>query len=83
MDGWEVAREIRKRRPEISVVLVTGYGTGTVPPAGEDSLVNGIIGKPFDFSQINETIMNVLATELVLENVGAVMEFAPEPASVV
>jgi PAS domain S-box-containing protein len=82
MDGWEVTREIRKRRPEISVVLVTGYGTGTVPPAGEDRLVNGIIGKPFDFSQIGETIMNVLGNELVLENVGAVMQFEPEPASV-
>ena len=31
MDGWETSREIRKRRPEINIVLVTGYGTGTVP----------------------------------------------------
>jgi DNA-binding NarL/FixJ family response regulator len=71
MDGWETAREIRKRWPEMSVVLVTGYGTGTVPPAGEDSLVNGIIGKPFDFSQISETITNILANEPTLENAGA------------
>ncbi len=49
MDGWETSREIRKRWPEMNVVLVTGYGTGTVPPAGEENLVNGIIGKPFDF----------------------------------
>src|SRR5687768_4086615 len=47
MDGWETSREIRKRWPEMSVVLVTGYGTGTTPPNGEDNLVNGIIGKPF------------------------------------
>ena len=82
MDGWEVTREIRKRWPEINVVLVTGYGTGTVPPAGEDSLVNGIIGKPFDFSQISETITNLLTNELTMENVGATMQFAPEPAGV-
>jgi len=55
----------------MSVVLVTGYGTGTIPPAGEDSLVNGIIGKPFDFSQISETITNILANLPTLENVNA------------
>ena len=71
MDGWETTREIRKRWPEMSVILVTGYGTGTVPPAGEDSLVNAIIGKPFDFSQISETITNILANEPALENIGA------------
>ena len=71
MDGWETTREIRKRWPEMNVVLVTGYGTGTVPPAGEDSLVNGIIGKPFDFSQISETITNILANQPTLENAGA------------
>jgi DNA-binding NarL/FixJ family response regulator len=68
MDGWETSREIRKRWPEMSVVLVTGYGTGTVPPDGEDKLVNGIIGKPFDFSQISETITSILANDPVLEN---------------
>lgn len=71
MDGWETTREIRKRWPEMKVVLVTGYGTGTVPPAGEDKLVNGIIGKPFDFSQISQTITSILASEPIMENVGA------------
>lgn len=71
MDGWETSREIRKRWPEMNVVLVTGYGTGTTPPAGEERLINGIIGKPFDFSQISQTITNILASESVLENVGA------------
>jgi DNA-binding NarL/FixJ family response regulator len=70
MDGWETTREIRKRWPDMHVVLVTGYGTGTVPPAGEDSLVNGIIGKPFDFTQISQTITSVLANEPLLENAG-------------
>ena len=71
MDGWETTREIRKRWPEMNVVLVTGYGTGTLPPLGEDRLVNGIIGKPFDFSQISQTITSVMANEPVLENAGA------------
>jgi CheY-like chemotaxis protein len=71
MDGWETSREIRKRWPQMSVVLVTGYGPGTPAPPGEDGLVDGIIGKPFDFSQISQTITNILANEPVLENAGA------------
>jgi len=71
MDGWETTREIRKRWPDMKVVLVTGYGTGTIPPGGEDNLVNGIIGKPFDFAQIGQTIMSIVANHPALENVGA------------
>ena len=70
MDGWETSREIRKRWPNMNVVLVTGYGTGTKPPSGEDHLVNGIIGKPFDFSQISETITSIVAGQPALENAG-------------
>jgi CheY-like chemotaxis protein len=71
MDGWETTREIRKLWPDMKVVLVTGYGTGTIPPSGEDNLVNGIIGKPFDFAQIGQTIMSIVANQPAHENVGA------------
>jgi PAS domain S-box-containing protein len=59
MDGWETARAIRKRRPELPVVLVTGYGATAQPPSGELDLVAGIIGKPFDFDQVTSTIARV------------------------
>ena len=71
MDGWETAREIRKRWPEINIVLVTGYGLGTVSPEGEHDLVNGIIGKPFDFAQVSEAIRNVMGQKAELVHVGA------------
>lgn len=53
MDGWETARAIRKLWPEVKIVLVTGYGPATTPPAGEPHLVDAVIGKPFDFAQVN------------------------------
>jgi PAS domain S-box-containing protein len=56
MDGLEVAREIRRRWPLMNIVLVTGYGKGTEGIDGDRDLFNGIIAKPFDFSQIMETI---------------------------
>ena len=59
MDGWETARAIRKKRPDVPVILVTGYGATTEPPSGEVDLVSGIIGKPFNFDQVSKTIAKV------------------------
>jgi PAS domain S-box-containing protein len=70
MDGWETARGIRKLRPDIKIVLVTGYGSGTQPPDGEEDLVNAVIGKPFDFDQVNHAISHIGVDRKVLENVG-------------
>jgi PAS domain S-box-containing protein len=70
MDGWETARGIRRLRPDIKIVLVTGYGAGTLPPEGEEKLVNAVIGKPFDFDQVNQAIMDVAGARKILENVG-------------
>ena len=63
MDGWETARYIRKDWPNTRIILVTGYGPATIPPAGEEDLVNAIIGKPFDFAQVGSTL-NTLAKQL-------------------
>lgn len=63
MDGWETARMIRKDWPQVRIILVTGYGPTTVPPAGEEDLVDAIIGKPFDFAQVGSTL-NALARQL-------------------
>ena len=73
MDGWETAREIRLRAPGTKIVLVTGYGTHTAPPQGEDGLVDGIIGKPFDFNQVGQVIAQVFKGRRKTE---------PEPAPV-
>jgi CheY-like chemotaxis protein len=71
MDGWETAREIRKRRQNVNIVLVTGYGPGTSAPEGEDHLVNAIIGKPFDFVQVTSAIAQVCRERPPLEPVNA------------
>jgi PAS domain S-box-containing protein len=60
MDGWEVAREIRRRFGiEMNVILITGHGAGTPVAPGDENLINGIIGKPFDFDQIAEMIAQI------------------------
>jgi PAS domain S-box-containing protein len=62
MDGWETARAIREEWPNIQIILVTGYGPTTIPPTGEEKLVDAVIGKPFDFAQVSSTL-NALARE--------------------
>ena len=69
MDGWETAREIRKRQSEINIVLVTGYGPGTVPPAGEEGLIDAVIGKPFNFTQVTQVISEIVNRKVAPENV--------------
>jgi len=59
MDGWETARAIRKKFSDIRIVMVTGYGPTTTPPAGEEDLVDGIIGKPFDFTQVGAMLTSL------------------------
>ena len=62
MDGWETARLIRQDWPNVKIVLVTGYGPTTAPPAGEEELVDAIIGKPFDFVQVGTTLTTLTKT---------------------
>jgi PAS domain S-box-containing protein len=69
MDGWEMARVIRRFWPDVRIVLVTGYGPTTPPPLGEDGLVDGIIGKPFDFAQVGSTLNTLVARTTGLQNV--------------
>jgi PAS domain S-box-containing protein len=57
MDGWGVAREIRRRWPGVGVCIVTGYGKEAErPPGGGERLVDAVIGKPFNFEQVEETL---------------------------
>jgi PAS domain S-box-containing protein len=59
MDGWETARAIRQAQPNVSVVLVTGYGSSVEAPSGEHNLVDAIIGKPFAFDQVTAVVAKV------------------------
>ncbi len=61
MDGWEFTREVRRRWPETRVCIVTGYGKDLPRPApGEngdaDARADALIGKPFDITQVEETL---------------------------
>lgn len=57
MNGAEVAREVRRRRPGLPIVFVSGYS--------DTVALNGIIGavvlrKPFDISALDRALISVL-----------------------
>jgi DNA-binding NtrC family response regulator len=55
MDGAALANAIRARRPELPVLLVTGFS----PSASHADFP--IIRKPFDFSELSRTVARLIA----------------------
>ena len=65
MDGWELARELHRLHPDTNVILITGHGAAT-PVAPEDkNIINGVVGKPFDFDQVAEILGQVGRKEVM------------------
>ena len=52
MSGYDVARELKKRRPELLVGLVTGWGATLDPEKARSQGVDMVISKPFRFEQV-------------------------------
>ena len=63
MDGWDLARTIRQNWGETKTVLVTGYGKGVAQNPEKRELVYTIIGKPFDFEQLSQTLEKISAEQ--------------------
>jgi PAS domain S-box-containing protein len=60
MDGWAVASTIRRRWPEVKVVLATGYAVAQEVMESNSDLVNAVIFKPVRFDDITDTLNRVL-----------------------
>jgi len=55
-NGWEVAKWIKTKRPQLPVVLITGWGTDLDEAKIKDSGVDLIIGKPFEVNEILDSV---------------------------
>jgi len=61
MDGWAVASEVRRRWPEIKVILITGYAVPREAVDTNRELVSEVILKPIRFDDLSSTLSQVLA----------------------
>jgi PAS domain S-box-containing protein len=60
MDGWAVASEVRRRWPEIKIVLVTGYGSKDTIFEENRRLLNELIFKPVRMEELSLKINQVI-----------------------
>jgi PAS domain S-box-containing protein len=61
MDGWAVASEIRRRWPEVKIVLITGYAVSPETVEFHRDLVNKVVLKPIRFDDISAALSQVLS----------------------
>ena len=62
MNGWEVAKTVKRKTPQIPVGLITGWGINLEDEKIKESGVDLIIGKPFQVKEILEAVNEWLNT---------------------
>jgi CheY-like chemotaxis protein len=60
--GTELAHEIRQLRPDIPIVLMSGYSGGRVAERADSAGVNDVLRKPLDSRDIAESLARALAS---------------------
>ena len=58
--GLEVVREVRRRRPEVPIVLITGYATAENATRAIDAGASAFLAKPFDDTELLNQVRTVL-----------------------
>jgi PAS domain S-box-containing protein len=61
MDGWAVAGEVRRRWPDVKIVLMTGYAVAPETVRQHRTLVNKVIVKPIRLEDISAALSQVLS----------------------
>ena len=56
MNGWEVAKWVKSKIPQVPVGLITGWGTNLDEEKIKESGVDLVIGKPFQVKDILEAV---------------------------
>ena len=60
LDGFGLARWIRRRRPDLKVVLGSGV-TSSVAPADADLFVGPVLPKPYNFDEVEKRLRAAIA----------------------
>jgi CheY-like chemotaxis protein len=60
MDGLELLREIKQRRPELAVVMVTAYGDDERRRTAAELGAAAFLAKPVDFDQLKQHVAELV-----------------------
>jgi len=56
MNGWELASELRSRRPDLRVICMSGYSAGVSQPTGDGLDDVTFLQKPFSLSSLADAV---------------------------
>ena len=65
MTGTDLARQMRKLRADVPVILISGYTGPVLTQQALSAGIDHILTKPLDLRQIAEAMSNILAREPV------------------
>ena len=60
MDGLALLREIKRRRPELAVVMVTAYGDEERMRTAKELGAAAFLAKPVDFDQLKQHLAELI-----------------------
>jgi CheY-like chemotaxis protein len=60
MSGLEMLPEVRARRPDVPVIMITAYGDVETKKKAIERGAEGLLTKPIDFAQLRQEIDNRL-----------------------
>jgi CheY-like chemotaxis protein len=63
MTGLQLATALRQQRPDLPVVLYTGYGEGIAPADLQAAGIRAVIAKPVDPGALHATLSGVLGRD--------------------
>jgi len=58
MDGVQTLKEIKKIKPEVKVIMMTGYSVDEMVESALEAKASGIIHKPFEIDKVLDMITN-------------------------
>lgn len=60
MDGYALFNELKKRNPALPVIISSGFGDIDITSRIPRNDIAGLIGKPYNFNQLQNVLKNVL-----------------------
>jgi CheY-like chemotaxis protein len=59
MNGYELAAALKKLKPEVPVILLTGFVQDVLPPTAESAAVDLVVGKPISRAALRNALARV------------------------
>jgi signal transduction histidine kinase/ActR/RegA family two-component response regulator len=68
MDGYALFRELKKLKPELPIIISSGFGAVDVTSRIDRDDIAGLIGKPYNFDNMREVLKSVVGDARIDQN---------------